>query len=180
MSAATRVAKLAVPAAALVLLALTITCQPQPAVPSADVEAMKALAERALPIWNEGNLDLIDELYAPECVRHEVDIAGDAVGVDALKGYVTAVREAFPDFLVTNDEVLVAGDRMVTRWTVSGTHLGTYQGQPPTGKSFSHSGVTISRVADGRTVEELVYYNALSPWQQVGYTLVPPAHETAE
>ena len=62
---------------------------------------MKALADKYLEIWNEGNLSLCDEILSPEFVRHTVDVYEDINGIEAFKGYVTSFRTSFPDF---NDE----------------------------------------------------------------------------
>ena len=63
---------------------------------------------------------------------------------------------------------LYAGDRLVSRWTVTGTHLGELRGLPPTGRSIRVSGVAIDRVVADRFVEEWVDYNLLVVLQQLG------------
>jgi steroid delta-isomerase-like uncharacterized protein len=167
-----RATRIASPAIALAVVVLALSCQPQQT--GMTLEEATALSERSLPIWNEGQLDLIEEMYTPDIVRH---IAGgdDVVGIDNYKAYVTALREAYPDFTVNFDEVLASGDRTISRWTVTGTHLGVYQGEPPTGKAITVTGVNINRVVDGKNAEEWVYWNDLAAWQQLGYTLERPA-----
>jgi steroid delta-isomerase-like uncharacterized protein len=176
MTRNTRIATLGGPAILIVMLALVLGCQPQPA-GVMTVEEATAFINAGLPIWNEGKLDLVDELYAPDLVRHDTDIGPDVEGLDIFKGYVTAVRVGYPDFHVTSDEVLVAGDRIINRWTLTGTNLGEFRGDPPTGASIRISGVAISIVVDGKTTEEWNYWNDLAGYQQLGYTLVPPAME---
>ena len=70
------VLRFAGPAFVLVMLGLASGCCQQQAVDSSATEAMTALAERARTIWNEGDLDLIDDLVGPGYVRHVVDISG--------------------------------------------------------------------------------------------------------
>ena len=176
MSHPRRILRIAVPVIALMVMGLTLSCQQQVAAPAAALEEMTALMERGLPIWNEGNLNLIDELYAPEFVRHSAGV-GDVVGPDGMKGYVTELRTGFPDFNVTIDELMVADDKMVELWTVTGTNEGSFMEQPPTGMPLKISGVTIARVVNGLTVEEWVYWDTLAVQQQLGYTLTPPAVE---
>lgn len=134
-----------------------------------------------LAIWNDGNLDFVDELYAPDFVWHVVDIDEDVVGVVAFKELVTSFRTAFPDFHVTFDEVLVAGEKTVIRWTMTGTNTGPFQDLPPSGQPVRLHGVAISRSVDGKTAEVWQYYNQLSMLQQMGFTLAPPStSETTE
>ena len=174
------VMSLAVPVLALVVSGLALGCQPGVEEPSAPEEAIPTM-DPYLAIWNDGSLDLVDELYAPDFVWHVVDIAEDVVGTAAFKELVTSFRTAFPDFHITFDEILVAGGKMVIRWTMTGTNTGPLQGMPPSGKLVQLQGVAISRSVDGRTVEVWQHYNPLSMFQQMGYTLTPPSTgETAE
>jgi steroid delta-isomerase-like uncharacterized protein len=123
---------------------------------------------------NDGNLDLVDELYAPDFVWHVVDMGEDIVGTSAFKELVTSFRTAFPDFNVTFDEVFAAGDTTVIQWTMTGTNTGPFGDLPPTGQPVTLHGVAISRAVDGMTVEVWQHYNQLFMFQQMGFTLTPP------
>jgi predicted ester cyclase len=57
---------------------------------------------------------------------------------------------------------------VVTRWTLRGTHRGTYQGVAPTGKQITMAGVSIYRFAEGKVAEGWVSYDALGLLQQIG------------
>ena len=64
-------------------------------------------------------------------------------------------------------------------WTFTGTNTGPGE-MPPTGKSVKLSGATRLRYQDGKTVEELEYFDA-GDWQkQLGYTLTPPKPAAAK
>ena len=179
MRASRVVLTFAVPALVLVVLGFTSCCQQQAVDPSA-TEAMIALAERARTIWNEGDLDLIDDLVDPGYVRHVVDISEDIVGSVGFGEAVVAFRTQFPDFHVRFDEVIVAGDRIVLRWTVTGTDIGAVGELPPTGMPIQINGASVIHVIDGRFAEEWMYYNEGAMMQQLGFTLAPPAMEILE
>ena len=163
----------------LVVLGLASGCQQQAVDPSA-TEAMTALVERVSTIWNEGDLDLIDDLVAPGFVRHVVDISEDLVGPAGFEENVVAFRTQFPDFHLSFDEVIVAGETIVLRWTVTGTDTGAAGELPPTGMSIQISGASIIHVIDGVFAEEWMYYNEGAMMQQLGFTLAPPALEIVE
>ena len=165
--------------ALMLLLCTSVSCQLETANTEAE-EEMKALSNRALEIWNEGNYALLDELYSPEIVRHEVNIIEDLVGPKEYKDNVTLVRTAYPDFNVTADELFVKDDRVVLRWTVTGTNTGPRGDQPATGKRIQFSGVVINRVVDGKIVEEWVYFNMAAILKQLGYTFNPPSVENKD
>jgi len=140
-------------------------------------EEMKALSERMLQVWNEGNLALIDEYCTPDCVQHEADIAEDLVGADAFKEWVTYVRTSYPDFNLTSEELIVKGDKIVVRWTATGTNTGPRGDLPPTGKQVRFSGVTVSRVVNGKIAETWGFYNQAAILLQLGFKFVPPEEQ---
>jgi len=159
-------------------LCFTFSCQQQVEEGITEEEA-KAFIDRALEIWNEGNLDLVDDFYSPDYVRHHVDMYEDIKGIDAYKQWITNTRTIFPDFNVTQEgDTIFKDDKIVLRWIAEGTNtgplnmpIGTF---PSTGKKVSFYGVFITHVIEGKIVEEWVYYNQASLLQQLGFTFTPP------
>lgn len=169
---------------AVFLLLFSFSCQKQVEEGITEVEAQE-IADHVLEIWNVGNLDLVDHTYAPDYVRHYVDIYPDIEGIDAYKKWITDTRTTFPDFNVTiTDEPIIQGEMIVSRFVFTGTHTGPLNSPagtlPPTGKKVRASGVTINHVIDGKIVEEWLYFNQASTLQQLGFTLVPPAPPSPE
>ena len=144
-------------------------------------EENKALSRRvAEEIFNGGNLDLAYELYAPDYVLHDPSLPEDLHGPDGLKQYVAMASEAFPDARVTIVDQVAEGDKVVDRWTATGTHTGEFLGIPPTDRRFEVSGITVSRFAGGKIAEDWYQGDDLGMMQQLG--VVPSAEEegTAE
>lgn len=133
-----------------------------------------AMAQDYVKAWNEGNLSLLEKVLSPESVRHQVDISEDIIGIEAIKGYVTYMRTGFPDFNVTLDELIIAEDHSIGRWTVTGTNTGPLGDSPPTGKKVKYSGIEVARIVDGKTVESWIYYNQAALFIQLGYTITSP------
>lgn len=102
---------------------------------------------------NQGHVDLIYKLYAQHFIDHSPG-PGQATGpagiVDAVKRYRTAI----PDLEVTVEDVIVSGDRVVTRETWRGTHMMDIVGIPATRKQFTATRMHIFRIEDGLIVEE--------------------------
>ena len=159
------------------LICFALGCQKQ-VEEGITTEEAKLLAERSLGIWNEGSLALVDELYDPGIVRHDSGLPEDIKGLNAFKDYVTLLRTEYPDFKVTFDEVIAKGDKVVLRWTVTGTNSGPLQtpaGEfPPTGKKIRVTGVDIVSLVNGKIAEDWVFYNALDSYLQLGFMLTPP------
>ncbi len=81
-------------------------------------------------------------------------------------------KSAFPDMSATIENVIAEGDKVVTRWTIRGTHQGeTEEFGPPTGRQVEGGGLSLHRIEGGKIVEEWNSYDNLSLMQQLG--LVP-------
>ncbi len=155
----------------VVFLGLVLGCQ-QAGITAQDEERNR----KVLEIWNTGNLELVDEVFSPDYERHYVDIYEDIVGADAFKEWVTSTRTTFPDFNVTIHEQIKSGDTFASRWTLTGTNTGPGD-FPPTGMKVKVSGANIVKVAEGKIVEEWLYFNQAAMLTLLGFTITPPAVE---
>jgi steroid delta-isomerase-like uncharacterized protein len=104
-------------------------------------------------VWTRGNLAAIHEIFAPEFIGHHPG-QPDWVGPEGVREAVTRTRSAFPDFTECIDDIITDGDRVATRFTASGTHLGPFRGAPPTGRRVSMAEMAIFRVVGNRIVEK--------------------------
>ncbi len=137
-------------------------------------EENKVITRRFLEeIFAGGNLELVDELFAPNFVLHDPSVLQEVRGLEALKQYITMYRTANPDTRFAGEDQIAEGDRVVTRWTGQGTHQGELMGIPPTGARVTVTGISIDRIAGGRIEETWVSYDALGMMQQLG--VIPPS-----
>ena len=125
-----------------------------------------------LEIVNQGKLQLVDELYAPEYVNRTTP-PGVAPTRDGFKQWVTALRTAFPDIRYTIDDSIEAGDKVVTRVTGSGTMRGDFAGMPATGKHATWTEIHIVRVANERIVEHWGIVDQMGMMIQLGIIPAP-------
>ena len=115
-----------------------------------------------------GDLDTAGEFYAPNYVLHE-PTNGEVRGLDAAREFASTYREAFPDLQTAIEDQLAEGDKVVSRFSSKGTHLGeTEDFGPATGNRIEITGITIDRFADGRIVEEWTNFDAPGMLQQIG------------
>jgi steroid delta-isomerase-like uncharacterized protein len=127
--------------------------------------------------FNEGNLDVIDEISSDDFVGHD-PLLGD-VGTEASKQQVATYREAFPDIEITIDEIFAAGDKVVIRWTGLGTFKNPLMGQQPTGeKGDPVHGITIDQFDDdGKIAESWTQWDTMTFMRNLG--AVPEGAATA-
>jgi steroid delta-isomerase-like uncharacterized protein len=139
--------------------------------PERNKELMRRYVEQSV---THGDDAVLDELTSADYLGHMSGVPDfDRAMHRQLLG---AFREAFPDLQVTIEDLIAEGDRVVSRSTYRGTHLGMFQGIPPTGRTFTIGGIDISRVVDGKVVEDWMVLDMLGMLQQLG---VIPAPERA-
>ena len=142
------------------------------------VEENKALLRRVFEEgWNVGNLDLFDETDSPEYVLHDPSAPEDVRGVEGAKQFASMYLRAFPDLRFTIEEQVAEGDKVVTRWTSSATHQGELMGIPATGNRTGVSGITISRISEGKLVEDWNNWDTLGLMRQLGVIPEPEQSE---
>jgi steroid delta-isomerase-like uncharacterized protein len=131
-------------------------------------ETNKALVRRLIEEgFNKGNVKLIDELVGDNFVYREPTL-GEKRGPQGYKDVMNVYRTAFPDATITIDELIASGDVVVTRWTGRGTHRGSLMGIASTNKPVTVQGLTLTRVSNGKIVEEFECYDALGMLRQMG------------
>jgi steroid delta-isomerase-like uncharacterized protein len=136
-------------------------------------EANKALVRRfANELMNRGNLQVADEICAPNAVNHSAP-PGSPAGPAGVKQMVTMYRSAFPDMRVTIEDLVAEGDKVAARWSVTGTHRGELMGIPATGKRVTVTGMEINRFAGGKLVEHWESFDQLGLMQQLGVVPTP-------
>ena len=138
-------------------------------------EANKAISRRFIEeAFTKGNLAVLDEIVAPGHTNSGPgSIPGLPPGPEGSKQIVSVYRNAFPDLKLTVNDVIAEGDKVVTRWTGTGTHKGELPGGiPATGKTSTVTGMGIDRIVNGKIVESWGIFDQLGMLTQLG--LVPP------
>jgi len=111
--------------------------------------------------------------YADDAVI-ESPSTGRHAGRDAEKSF-HAVFNAFLDLTMTNDEMVIDGDRVVTVHTVEGTHMQELLGIAPTGKPFRMTVAFIYELRDRKIVREQRIYDFTGMLIQIGVLKARPA-----
>jgi predicted ester cyclase len=166
--------------ALVVLFCFAVGCQDKTAI--AEFKQMKAQAEVEAQnkkiayleidkLWNEGNLDVADQVYAPNQILH---FRGESYpfGPDAAKKVVSTWLKAFPDFKFKIEDMVAEGDKVTIRYVFSGTHQGKFWGIAPTGKKINVSQMNIVRFEKGKMVEAWENYDEYGMKLQLGMELM--------
>jgi predicted ester cyclase len=118
-------------------------------------------------IFNKGNLDAIDENFAPDAVFPAAP-PGVSPNPEGFKQTVSLYRAAFPDLRVVFVDQVANGDKVASRVAMSGTHQGELAGLAATGKEIAIDGINIIEVSGGKIVAVWGVSDQLRMMRQIG------------
>ena len=137
-------------------------------------EENKALIQRFVEeAFNNGNVDVADEVYASIFIAHDPTIPEGQGSPEQVKQFVSTYLSAFPDGHTTVEDMISDGEKVAYRWTFRGTHQGELMGIPPTGKQVTITGITINRLSGGKVEEQWNSFDQLGMLQQLGVAPTP-------
>ena len=130
-------------------------------------EENKAIFRRyAEEVGNQLNMELVDEIF-DRYLSHQPDGSTLERGPQDVKRFHREFRSAFPDFHISIEDQIAEGDKVVSHYTIRGTHQGDFRGLAPTGKEIEIKGVTTFRFSpEGKVVETWDSYDQMSLMRQ--------------
>ena len=129
-------------------------------------EQNKQLVEQRQHVWNTGELDRVEELFADDYIGHMPD--EDRRGVESVKGYMRGIRTAFPDLEVSYETVIAEDDMVAVFVRLTGTHKGRLGELEPTGRRVDLNASFFSRIEDGQFTEEWILTDLAGMTSQLG------------
>jgi predicted ester cyclase len=110
----------------------------------------KAIMRQFWGVWEHGNIDLLDNLLAPEYVNHTFATPDLPSGPEGVKEVVRMFRSRVPDLEVVIEDMIAEGDRVATRYALEGPHRGDLFGVAPTGRALSIKSMMVERLSGGQ------------------------------
>jgi steroid delta-isomerase-like uncharacterized protein len=136
-----------------------------------NLEENKALMRRWFEeVWNKGRADAIHEIFAEDGVAHGLsdDVNAPLKGPGGFLPFHAQFREAFPNIEVVVEDQIAEGDRVATRCSVRGKHAGDSLGFAATQAPVEFTGVTITRIKDGKIIEAWNNFDFMKMYKQMG------------
>ena len=115
---------------------------------------------------NDRKNEIAEELFSSDHEMHDPQVPGGP-GPAGMAAAISAYQNGV-DGHWTVEEMFSAGDRVVVRWTGTGTHVGEVNGIPPTGNKIRVDAISIHRLADGKIAETWQVWDTLGFLQQLG------------
>jgi len=117
-------------------------------------------------VVEQGRSDQIDHFFAVDFAGH--DTAGNSFGREDFRMGVLEMLSAFSTRRIEIADQVTAGDKVVTRYVVTGRHTGAFRGIPPTGREFRMTGISIDRLAAGQIIENWEVTDDMGLLRQLG------------
>jgi predicted ester cyclase len=139
-------------------------------------EQNKAISRRIpLEVFEQGRLDVVDEICAPDLIEHGTPPPGIPQGRERIKAIASALRKGFPDIKYKLDHQIAEGDFVASYVTVSGTHKGEIFGMPATGKHATWAEAHFVKLVNGKMTEHWGVQDHLGMLRQLGLAPTPQA-----
>src|SRR3954447_7156843 len=136
---------------------------------------MQAVAD-VLEFWDKGDIEGIVEFYDDEIVWTNVALEEVYRGKGEVREFLTRLFTAIPDLQFAVHHKFARGDNIAERWTVKGTHLGTFMGIPPTGRPVEIDALSMVTMREGKFLTDQFYWDTGAVMRQMG--LMPPLETT--
>ena len=138
--------------------------------PSANQQVILAFIEDVL---NQHRFERLNDLVKEDFI--ELDpLPGQQQGREGLKAVLMQFRSAFPDIHWNISEQICEGEKVVTRFTWTGTHRDAFLGIPATGRRVEVKGVVIDRLEAGKMADSRILMDTMGMMQQLGVIPGPP------
>jgi steroid delta-isomerase-like uncharacterized protein len=120
-------------------------------------------------VWNEGKIESIHELLAPDAIGiGELEDGSSLRGPAEFVPFVERIRGAFPDIKIVVEDAFGAEDKVVLRWSATMTHRGDHLGMPASGRRVRIAGMSIARIRDKQITEGWDNWDQLGMLKQIG------------
>jgi steroid delta-isomerase-like uncharacterized protein len=123
---------------------------------------------RFVEFINGADETLAAELISPTAIFHVPGQPAPMVGPRGYLAIVAMMRSGFPDIQWTLEETVVEDDRVAARYTMRGTHSGSFFGLPATGAPVVVQSMAFYRLSGGQFVEEHGLPDMMGLMQQIG------------
>ena len=127
----------------------------------------KALARSFFESFSNGDFEATKAMMAENHIFH-FPLADAPMDRHNHAGAQGVFKAAIPDLTFELHDQIAQGDKVVTRFTVTGTFTNEFQGLPPSGEGIEFSGINIMLIVDGKNVEEWDAFDTMALMDQLG------------
>lgn len=121
-------------------------------------------------VWNERREETMDELCSRDVIIHGL---GDIpCGIEGFRQGWRSTLATFDDFRIDVEDMVASGDRVCSRLTLSGVHVGPGLGVMPSGRRISFATQTFGQWRDGQIAVAWNVFDMAAAYRQIGSTII--------
>ena len=120
----------------------------------AEIEQNKKVMEQFVSFINTGDRTIGEPIISPDVIFYAPTSPEPMHGFDGYIQVLNMMRGAMPDVQWKVEEVIAEDDKVMMRFTMSGTHTAPFMGMPATGKPVSVTAMNIYQLKDGKIIRE--------------------------
>jgi len=136
-------------------------------------EQNKASVKHFFQEMNKGNIEIIREMCAPEYVFYYPSGVNEPISLEEIMDIFKVNFRGFPDLNFEVHEIFAKEDKVVCRYTATGTHSGDWYDLPASGNKIKATVIVIWKMKDGKCIESREESDMLGLMQQLGMELKP-------
>jgi predicted ester cyclase len=122
-------------------------------------------------IWSTGNVEELNEIIAPEFQSHFIG-GFEYIGIEGAKNSVLDTKKAFPDWTENIIEIITQGDKVVTRYRSTGTHLDNWDGIEATGNKVVIDEMSVYHLKNGKIIEQWGFWDEIELKKQMTLNII--------
>jgi predicted ester cyclase len=113
-------------------------------------------------VWNEGRMELIDELVAADYIGRFPRVDGAVQGPEGVRQLVLRGRRDYPDLHVKIEDQIAEDDRVATRWRATAKAPAARATAAPSGDAQCYAGISVIRLLAGKQVDSHTEYTNIT------------------
>ena len=144
---------------------------------SSQLEANKAVVMRAWKAFNQGALDVLDEVFDDSYIELTPYGNIDQGGPERAKQAYHWMHSVFGDIQFDVEQLMAEGDLVFSRAMATGTHVGEFMGVPATGRPIRFAAVVVSQISGGKHVKDWSFIDTMTILKQIAEVSLEPREE---
>ena len=144
---------------------------------SSQLEANKAVVMRSWEAFNQGDLDVMDEIFDESYVELTPYGSVDKGGPERAKQTYEWMHSVFGNIRFEVEQVIAEGDFVFSRAMATGTHVGEFMGVPATSQLVRFAAVAVSKIANGKLVQDWSFIDTTTILRQIGGVAAEPREQ---
>ncbi len=141
---------------------------------SSKLESNKAVVMRAWDAFNEGDLDVLEEVFDETYVELTPYGKIEQGGPERAKQAYEWMRSVFGEIHFEVEQMMAEGDFVFSRAMATGTHVGEFMGVPATGRPVRFAAVVVSQISNGKHVKDWSFIDTMAILRQIGKVSIEP------